>query len=69
MTKLRVRQFKAAFLRLAKLVAHVGEIVVMRRGKPLLRILPGARRRHSRAKLRLSMDRIKPAAELAERKP
>ncbi len=64
MSKLRIREFKAAFLRLAKLVAQVGEIVVVRKGKPLLRLLPGTRRRHlSRTKMRMSMERMKTAAE------
>ncbi len=50
MRKLSVPQIKDALLRLAKIVAVAGEIVITRKGKPLLRILPGRRRRALRAR-------------------
>ena len=45
MKNLNVRELRANFGRLDELVAEAGELIVMRRGKPIARIMPIAQSR------------------------
>ena len=60
MKELNVREMRAVIGQLDKLVEEAGEIVVSRRGSPIVRILPisGKRRRPDHADLRARIRRL-----------
>lgn len=60
MKELNVREMRAVIGQLDKLVEEAGEIVVSRRGSPIVRILPiaGKRRRPDHADLRARTRRL-----------
>jgi prevent-host-death family protein len=67
MKTLSIREMRSALPRIAQIVAEEGEVVVTRRGQPLVRILPARPKRGipSRATLRASMPKLKvPSEEL-----
>lgn len=67
---LNVRQMRAALPRLDEVVAEAGEVVVMRHGRALARILPvrSKRRIPSRKDLRVSMPKVKVPSEVLIRR-
>ena len=67
MKELNIREMRANIGRLDELVAAEGELVVIRRGRPIARILPMAQDRQfpDHADLRKRMARLQtPSAEL-----
>ena len=70
MKELNVREMRASIGRLAELVEAEGELVISRRGQPIVRMLPSEQRRHvpSHADLRERMTRLPTtSAELIQR--
>jgi antitoxin (DNA-binding transcriptional repressor) of toxin-antitoxin stability system len=66
MKKLTIREVRAALTRLDEVVAEEGEILIMRRGRALARVLPvrSIRRLPSHADLRARMPRLIPSETL-----
>lgn len=65
MKKLSIREVRKELAQLDQLVAREGEVTVMRRGRPIARLLPlrSKRRMPSHADLRASMPRLKAGSE------
>ena len=60
MRELNIREMRASIGQLEELVSDAGELIVSRRGRPIARILPVARRRPrpDHADLRARMQRL-----------
>ena len=69
MKTLSIREMRSALSHLEEIVAEEGEVVVTRRGRALVRILPVRPRRGipSRAELRASMPKLKVPSEVLVR--
>jgi prevent-host-death family protein len=65
MRSLGIRELRKELARLEELVARVGEVVVTRRGQPIVRLLPlrSKRQMPSHADLRAGMPRLKNGGE------
>jgi prevent-host-death family protein len=63
--KLSIREVRKELAQLDRLVAREGEVTVMRRGRPIARLLPlrSQRRMPSHADLRAGMPRLKTGSE------
>lgn len=65
MKKLSIREVREALAQLDELITREGEVVIMRRGRPIARLLPIRAKRPmpTHADLRASMPRLKKGSE------
>ena len=65
MKKLSIREVRKELAQLDELIMREGEVVIMRRGRPIARLLPIRAKRHmpTHADLRASMPCLKKGSE------